>query len=87
MKNSGMMNPPRQPDDSVTVVPHSLASAATANVPAAALVTTSALICASPKVNAYGDQNARPPSASPPIERANARAADCRNAHCKPRVR
>ena len=52
MKNMGMMNPPRHPDESVTAVPHSLASTATTITETMALRAISGLIWASPKVRA-----------------------------------
>jgi hypothetical protein len=49
MKNSGMMNPPFQPDAMVTVVPSSLAATAIANAPAVSRRSSRPASCFSPK--------------------------------------
>src|SRR4051794_5700477 len=51
MKNSGMMKPPFQPEASVTVVPASLASSATARAPAARRRSSRPPSCSSPNVS------------------------------------
>ena len=65
MKNSGMMKPPGQPDDTVSDVPSSFATTATARTLTPSRVLSTWPVWASPKVSAYGDQIASSASAEP----------------------
>src|SRR6185312_889686 len=68
MKNRGMMKPPRHSADSVTDVPASLASAASAkNATVPPCLERISLICASPKVSEYVDNRPRAARSRPPV--------------------
>ena len=66
MKNSGMMKPPGQPDETVSDVPISFASNAAMSTLTTSRCCMTNPVCASPKVSAYGDQSATMRASSPP---------------------